>query len=75
MPMDSVTEENVASIMKEKADTETELAILRATTLETMWLNELDNLEKEYDIYKKKREVIQTGERTTNEKKKVLKKK
>jgi DNA topoisomerase-2 len=75
MPMDSVTEENVASIMKEKADTETELAILRATTLETMWLNELDSLEKEYDIYKKKREVIQTGERTTNEKKKVLKKK
>jgi DNA topoisomerase-2 len=75
MPMDSVTEENVASIMKDKADTETELAILKATTLETMWLNELDSLEKEYDIYKKKREVIQTGERTTNEKKKVLKKK
>jgi DNA topoisomerase-2 len=75
MPMDSVTEENVASIMKEKADTETELEMLKATTLETMWLNELNNLEKEYDIYKKKREVIQTGERTTNEKKRVLKKK
>jgi DNA topoisomerase-2 len=61
MPMDSVTEENVASIMKEKADTEMELACLRATTLETMWSNELNALESEYDNYKKKREVIQSG--------------
>jgi DNA gyrase/topoisomerase IV subunit B len=61
MPMDSVTEENVANIMKEKVDTERELACLRATTLETMWLNELNALESEYDNYKKKREVIQSG--------------
>ena len=61
MPMDSVTEENVANIMKEKADTERELEILNATTLETMWLNELNALETEYDNYKKKREVIQSG--------------
>jgi DNA topoisomerase-2 len=61
MPMDSVTEENVANIMKEKADTERELACLRVTTLETMWLNELNALESEYDNYKKKREVIQSG--------------
>ena len=64
MPMDSVTEENVANIMKEKADTERELACLRATTLETMWLNELNALESEYDNYKKKREVIQSGNAT-----------
>ena len=77
MPMDSVTEENVASIMKEKADTETELNILRATTLETIWLNELDALEREYDIYKKKREVIQAGDRVNPSEKKrnVIKKK
>jgi len=61
MPMDSVTEENVASIMKEKADTEQELAALKATSLETMWLGELDHLEKEYDTYKIKRERIQAG--------------
>ena len=61
MPMDSVTEENVANIMKEKADTESELAALRATTLETMWLGELAKLETEYDVYKKKRETIQMG--------------
>jgi DNA topoisomerase-2 len=76
MPMDSVTEENVASIMKEKADTEAELATLKATTLETMWLSELDNLEKEYDVYKKKRETIQAGQTNVGgEKKKIMKKK
>ena len=61
MPMDSVTQENVAAILKEKADTETELGILKSTSLEKMWLGELDNLSKEYDVYKSKREKIQNG--------------
>ena len=74
MPMDSVTEENVANIMKEKADTEAELATLRATTLETMWLGELDTLESAYDTYKKKRETIQSGKSTgSSDKKKMMK--
>lgn len=72
MPMDSVTEENVANIMKEKADTEQELARLRATTLETMWLGELDKLETEYDAYKSKREMIQTGKPSGDKKKKPV---
>jgi DNA topoisomerase-2 len=66
MPMDSVTEENVANIMKEKSDTENDLTALKATTLETMWLSELDTLEKEYDVYKKKRETIQSGSKTSS---------
>jgi hypothetical protein len=61
MPMDSVTQENVDKALKEKADTERELASLQATSLETMWLSELANLEKEYDAYKMKRELIQAG--------------
>ena len=65
MPMDSVTEENVASIMKEKETTETELTTLRKTPLEKMWLSELDSLEKEYVKYKVKREKIQAGDPTT----------
>jgi DNA topoisomerase-2 len=64
MPMDSVTEENVASIMKEKEATETELSVLRKTSLEKMWLTELDSLEKEYTKYKAKREKIQAGDPT-----------
>jgi hypothetical protein len=65
MPMDSVTEENVASIMKEKETTETELTTLRKTSLEKMWLSELDSLDKEYVKYKVKREKIQAGDPTT----------
>jgi DNA topoisomerase-2 len=65
MPMDSVTEDNVANIMKEKETTETELTALRKTPLEKMWLNELDSLEKEYAKYKVKREKIQVGEPAT----------
>jgi DNA topoisomerase-2 len=60
MPMDSVTQENVEIIMKEKSNTELELAALKAKSLETMWLNELDLLEIKYDMYKTNREIIQT---------------
>jgi hypothetical protein len=59
MPMDSVTQENVATIMREKEETETELAKLKATSLETIWLNELSVLESQYAIYKAKRELLQ----------------
>ena len=67
MPMDSVTQENVANILKEKADTDSELEKLKATSLEQMWLSELTNLDKEYALYKLKREKIQAG----GEKKKI----
>jgi hypothetical protein len=59
MPMDSVSQENVDKIMKEKADTEMELNVLKSTTLEQIWLKELDVFEKEYLAYKSKREHIQ----------------
>ena len=81
MPMDSVTEENVTNIMKEKETTETELDTLKKTTVEKMWLGELSNLEKEYAKYKTKREKIQLGEgtktksHTATKKKVVIKKK
>ena len=59
MPMDSVTEEHVAKILKEKTDTEEELETLLATTLEQMWMKELDVFSTEYAGYKSKREKIQ----------------
>lgn len=73
MPMDSVTQENVDKILKEKSDAETELELLKKTTLEAMWLSELEYLQKEYNVYKKLRESIQNGE--TKQTKKVVKKK
>jgi DNA topoisomerase-2 len=48
MPMDSVTEEHVAKILKEKADTDAELATLIATSPEQIWLRELDTFEIQY---------------------------
>ena len=57
MPMDSVTQENVQNILKEKEETEKLLADLAATTLEKMWSRELDDFEKEYGNYKKRRET------------------
>jgi DNA topoisomerase-2 len=74
MPMDSVTEENVANIMKEKETTEHELQVLKATALEQIWLGELNKLETEYDKYKQKREKIQTAGGTDKEKQSKTKK-
>lgn len=59
MPMDSVTTENVDRLRKERDDTQRELDVLIATTLEQMWLKELTELEKEYGIYKADREQLQ----------------
>jgi DNA topoisomerase-2 len=78
MPMDSVTDENVLKIMKEKTDLETELDILIKTSLEEIWLSELVVLEKKYDAYKIERERIQMGggllEKVGEKKKIVIKK-
>ena len=75
MPMDSVTQENVESIMKEEADTKAELEVLKATTLEQMWSTELGILDVQYDLYKKKREMIQNGTVVVDKKKLTIKKK
>ena len=46
MPMDSVSEENVVRLLKDKTGKETELSIIQSTSIEKMWLNELDELKK-----------------------------
>jgi DNA topoisomerase-2 len=74
MPMDSVTQENVESIMKEKENTEMELAALKAKTLQKMWLDELAALEQQYIIYKIRREKIQAGGQPLTKKKLAVKK-
>uniref|UniRef100_A0A6C0HAH5 DNA topoisomerase (ATP-hydrolyzing) n=1 Tax=viral metagenome TaxID=1070528 RepID=A0A6C0HAH5_9ZZZZ len=48
LPLDSVTEENVARLNKEHADKVTELDYVKTTTTSQMWLKELEILEKEY---------------------------
>jgi DNA topoisomerase-2 len=72
MPMDSVTEENVARIMKETADTNVAIDTLEKKSVESIWHEELVNLDKEYDSYKTKREKIQLGSTTASSKKKSV---
>jgi DNA topoisomerase-2 len=73
MPMNSVTTEHVENLQKEHADTERELCLLQETTLEKMWLNELQIFETEYKQYRTKRESIQSG--TTQKPKNTISKK
>lgn len=73
MPMDSVTEENVAHIMKERDDATKELEILTKTTIPDMWLGDLEEFEKQYNVYQTKRETIQSGAMKVVKKKKVTK--
>ena len=55
MPMDSVTEENVEKLLKNKGDKETELEKVKTTTIQQMWIMELDLLNEQYLEYKEDR--------------------
>jgi len=56
LPMDIVTEENVAKILKEHGDKVLELEAVKSRTIEQMWIGELDALTLEYAKYREERE-------------------
>ena len=82
MPMVSVSIENVEKLMNERGDINHELEALRATTIQQMWISELDDFEKVYNVYVEKRKneysiPIKSGEGAKSKKsiiKKVTKK-
>jgi DNA topoisomerase-2 len=55
MTMDSVTSENVDRLLKEYQSKQTELENIKNKTIETMWLEELNELLAEYNQYKEYR--------------------
>ena len=55
MPMDSVTEENAEKLAKERANKIVELNTVQSTTVNQMWLTELDTLKTQYLEYKETR--------------------
>ena len=61
MPMDSVSDENVEKLLKEHESKEVELNIIKETSIQQMWLSELNILENEYQAYQKEREQSQVG--------------
>ena len=73
MPMDSVTQEHVEHLLKDKEKTEKEYETLKGTSLEKMWSKELDLFEKEYDKYKAHREKLQISAENKIKNKKVKK--
>jgi len=73
MPMDSVTEENVERLNKEHGNKAVELETIKSTSINKMWLNELENLSQEYIAYKEERTRIMNGEDAKPKKKVVAK--
>jgi len=71
MPMDSVTEENVEKLLKDKCNKENELEEIKNTTINKMWINELNILREQYLEYKAERTKLMNGEEI---KKKVVSK-
>jgi DNA topoisomerase-2 len=71
MPMDSVTEENIAKLLKDRENKEVELAIIKNTSINQMWTSELDSLSEVYIDYKDERARLMSGE---ERKKKVVSK-
>jgi DNA topoisomerase-2 len=76
MPMDSVTEENVEKLLKDKGNKETELETIKNTTVYQMWHSELDNLKDLYIEYKDARTRLMNGvdDNAKTNKKKVVSK-
>uniref|UniRef100_A0A6C0KV20 DNA topoisomerase (ATP-hydrolyzing) n=1 Tax=viral metagenome TaxID=1070528 RepID=A0A6C0KV20_9ZZZZ len=61
MPMDSVTEENVIKLEKERGTKEAELNKVQSMTIQQMWLVELDELVEEFQKFKEEKERLING--------------
>jgi DNA topoisomerase-2 len=57
MPMDSVTEENISKLMNDKSSKEQELLIIKSTSINNMWIKELDHLKENYIEYRTERNM------------------
>ena len=62
MPMDSVTEENVEKLLKDKGNKEVDLETVKNKTINKMWIEELEVLRNLYVDYKEERARLMNGE-------------
>jgi len=72
MPMDAVSEENVEKLINEHKSKTQELATIKATSCEQMWLRELLALEQEYTSYRMERDIAINGVVKTGSKSKIV---
>jgi DNA topoisomerase-2 len=68
LPMDSVTEENVQKLLKEKGQKESQHAALQGTSIEQLWLGDLAELRAEYVKQEEKRVAAEVAVGTTGPK-------
>jgi DNA topoisomerase-2 len=61
MPMDSVSEENVAKILKECENKQQELDVIKNTTIQQMWIKDLNKLQEVYNEYVEERRIATNG--------------
>ena len=74
LPMDSVTEENIQRLENEQQNKQHELDIIKNTSIQNMWINELEKLETEYLKYREYRENLMKRDDTNKNTKKSKKK-
>ena len=75
MSMDSVSEENVEKIKKALEETQEKYDKLFATSIQKMWLNDLECFESEYAIYVDERKRLNDNDSDSKTIKKIKKKK
>ena len=71
MPMNSVSEENVQKLLAEKDSKLTEVELLKATTETQLWLDELAELEEDFNKYKAERAKLDETKTKGKGKKKI----
>ena len=74
MKIESVEEENMLKLLKERDIKIKELEVIKNTSIEKMWINELNVLQLEYIKYKQSRIEKLYGISKTKTKKKIVKK-
>jgi hypothetical protein len=61
MPMDSVTDENVRHLLSERDSKRTQHKGLTDTTIQALWIKDLDELETEYKKWSAASEAVPTS--------------
>jgi len=64
MAMDCVTEENVEKLIEQYTDKQKQLDVLKNTTIEQMWISELNALKIEYEKHREQLQISIGGNNT-----------
>ena len=62
MPLYNLTKEKIDELKKQEEEKNTEYNILEQVTIENIWLNELEKIEKEYNSWLKQKDNVSKQE-------------